>query len=66
MTVITQQNDTIDLICWRYLGSTAGVTEQVLKINPHIDNKNPVLPIGTRITLPDFYSPVKKTINLWD
>ncbi|WP_241087154.1 tail protein X [Candidatus Vondammii sp. HM_W22] len=49
-------------MCWRHLGSTTGVTEKVLKINPHIDNKNPVLPIGTRITLPDFHLPVKKSL----
>lgn len=66
MIVTAQQNDTIDLICWRYLGATAGVTEQVLKLNPHIDSKNPVLALGTQLTLPDKHSPVKKTINLWD
>ena len=27
MNVQAQQNDTIDLLCWRYYGRTAGVTE---------------------------------------
>ena len=64
MIVTAQQNDTIDLICWRHLGATSGVTEQVLKLNPHIDRKDPVLALGTQIILPNKHSPVKKTINL--
>ena len=29
-TVIANQGDTVDAICWRYYGRTAGVTEAVL------------------------------------
>lgn len=66
MIVTAQQNDTVDLICWRYLGATAGVTEAVLKSNPQINSKDPILALGTQLTLPDKHAPVKKTINLWD
>ena len=66
MIVYAKQNDTVDLICWRHLGSTAGVTEQVLMLNPHIGSSSSVLALGTQITLPDKYTPIKKSINLWD
>ncbi|TLX52838.1 phage tail protein, partial [Stutzerimonas nosocomialis] len=29
-----QQGDTVDAICWRHYGRTAGVVEQVLDANP--------------------------------
>jgi len=66
MIVQAQQNDTLDLICWRYLDSTAGVTEQVLILNPHIQSKSPVLPMGTQVRLPVQHTAVKRTLNLWD
>ena len=66
MIVTAQQNDTIDLICLRHLGATAAVTEQALRMNPHIDGSNPVLALGTPVALPDKRPPVKKTVNLWD
>ena len=66
MLVTAQENDTVDLICWRYFDTTAGITEQVLAINPHIDSRSPILEMGTLVSLPDAYTPVQKTINLWD
>lgn len=30
----TIQNDTVDALCWRFYGRTAGVTEAVLEANP--------------------------------
>ena len=36
MNVQAQQNDTIDLLCWRYYGRTAGVTEAVIDANKGI------------------------------
>ena len=66
MIVTTQQNDTIDRICWRYFGSTASITERVLALNPHLKNRNPILPIGLQITLPDAHIPVPRSINLWN
>lgn len=66
-TVYAQQGDTVDLICHRHYGRTAGVTEQVLAANRGLADLGPILPMGTRVTLPDVpVKPVKKLINLWD
>lgn len=65
-TVIANQGDTLDLICWRYYRTTAAVTEQVLAANPQLDVACPIIPLGTPITLPDL-KPVQHTsLNLWD
>lgn len=67
-TVIAHQGDTVDAICHRHLGRTAGVTEQVLEMNPGLASKGPVLPEGTPVLLPtQSTAPVQKqTIQLWD
>lgn len=65
--VYTQQGDTVDLICHRHYGRTAGATEQVLDANHGLADLGHVLPMGTRVVLPDLPAqPVKKLINLWD
>ncbi|MBR7777363.1 tail protein X [Undibacterium rugosum] len=68
MQVIAQQNDTLDLICWRHLGSTSGSVEQALKLNPGIADLGAVLPMGLSVILPA--QPPKAStltmINLWD
>lgn len=66
MHVISQQYDTIDLICWRHFGTTTGVTEQVMTLNTHITDNNPILPIGIHITLPIFQASTQRSIQLWD
>lgn len=62
------QGDTLDAICWRYYGRTAGVVEQVLEANPGLASLGPVLPIGTEVRMPA--APVQATqrdvVNLWD
>lgn len=62
------QGDTLDAICWRYYGRTAGVVEQVLEANPGLASLGPVLPIGTEVSMPA--APVQATqrdvVNLWD
>lgn len=66
-TVIAHQGDTVDLICFRYYGRTAGVTEQVLDANPGLAALGPVLPVGTRVTLPDVPARAStNVVNLWD
>lgn len=61
------EGDTVDSICFRYYGRTAGVTEQVLQHNPGLASKGPILPTGTRITLPEAtQQPAKPQIKLWD
>lgn len=67
MQVIAQQGDSVDSLCWRHLGSSAAV-EETLGTNPGLAAKGAVLPMGTKVTLPDD-APVtqqKKLIQLWD
>ena len=67
MKVRSVQGDTIDLICYRYYGRTAGVTEQVIEANPQLVNIGAVLPNGTEIELPvQTATPEKTMISLWD
>lgn len=68
MRVVTaSQGDTVDLICWREYGRTAGVTEAVLEANPGLAGLGAVLPLGIRVTLPDVLPTQKQTtVKLWD
>jgi len=64
---ISGQGDTVDLICLRHYGYTAGVTEQVLLQNPGLAARGPILPAGVAIELPE--RPARQEIsmiNLWD
>ncbi|NHC11083.1 tail protein X [Stutzerimonas degradans] len=67
-TVIANQGDTVDAICWRYYGRTAGVTEAVLEANPGLADLGPVIPHGTAVTLPDAapQAEQRQVVNLWD
>lgn len=67
-TVRSIQNDTIDLICWRYYGRSIGVVEKVLDANPKLASIGAILPIGTEVNLPDLAAPqqITQTIQLWD
>lgn len=70
MRVQSMQGDTLDLLCHRHLGRTAGVTEAALSANPGLAALGPVLPIGTDVDLPEISSgPATQTdsfIQLWD
>ncbi|GIX39052.1 MAG: tail protein X [Silanimonas sp.] len=69
MQVNAHQGDTLDALCYRHLGRTAGVTEQVLELNPGLAERGPILPQGTRVTLPSPSQalPVRPPlIQLWD
>lgn len=63
-----QQGDTVDAICWRHYGRTAGVVEQVLDANPGLADLGPVIPHGTLIALPDVavQAEQRPMVNLWD
>lgn len=66
---IAQEGDTIDLICWRELGRTRAVTEQVLALNPGLAALGPRLPAGTTVILPELAEAapaVLETVKLWD
>ena len=65
MHIITQQNDTVDLICHRVYGDTSMLTA-VLDTNPQLAELGALLPMGIRVELPEYTAPVAKTINLWD
>ena len=70
MQVRTGQNDTLDLLDWRYLGITAGVVEAALQLNPGLASYGPILPQGILVTLPDAttvsQTDTTETIQLWD
>ncbi len=69
---ISIEGDTVDLVCFRHYGHTAGTTEKVLAANPGLAALGAILPKGTEFTLPDLGSPSEKanekenTIHLWD
>ena len=67
MLVQAQQGDTVDLMCWRYYGSTRGLVELVMERNPGLADHGPVLPHGLVVDMPD--KPAKTTtrlLQLWD
>lgn len=71
MRVYAQQGDTVDLLCWRHLGSTAGLVERTLELNPGLSAMGLVLPHGTPVDLPDAASPLntaaaRAVVQLWD
>ncbi len=41
---IAHQNDTVEALCWRHYGRTAGVTEAVLEANHGLADYGPTLP----------------------
>lgn len=65
-----RQGETLDAICWRVLGTTAGgVVEKALELNPGIA-ATALVAEGTAVLLPD-PPPVGAvgtlaTTNLWD
>lgn len=63
----TLQDETLDELCFRTLGRTAGVTEQVLELNPGLADLGPLLPEGTEVRLPDAAPATKRidTVQLW-
>lgn len=67
-TVRSLQGDTVDAICWRYYGRTAGTVEAVLEANRGLADLGPVLPMGTRVTLPDVPATREnhRVVQLWD
>lgn len=67
MRVIAMQGDTVDAICHRVYGQTAGITEAVLEANLGLADLGPVLPHGTVVDLPDLpLQPKVRRVQLWD
>ena len=71
MTILVraQQHDTLDLLCWRHLGVTAGVVEAALELNRNQLNWDATLQHGQLVKLPDAPTQPVSTatvVNLWD
>ncbi|MCC8422937.1 tail protein X [Photorhabdus thracensis] len=78
MKIISQQNDTVDALCWRHYGRTQGMTERVLEANPglveqvfkkfpELSEYSVILPHGTKVEMPEVISATTKPIlQLWD
>jgi len=68
VTIRAYQNDTVDAMCWRYYGRTAGVTEAVLEANPGLADHGPILPQGLVVNMPEAQAsaPQRQMVNLWD
>jgi len=72
----TQQGDTLDLVCWRELGTTSGgVVEQAYLLNQNLADGGPngvggpLLAPLTDVILPAVTSATPtalETVNLWD
>lgn len=68
-TATAMAGETVDAICWRVLGRTKDVTEQVLDLNPGLADLGAALPGGTVVIMPDLADTaptVLETVNLWD
>ncbi|KAB0547904.1 phage tail protein [Pseudomonas argentinensis] len=66
-TLRANQNETLDALCWRHYGRTAGVVEAVLEANPGLADLGPNLPQGHAVTLPDAApQPEQQAVTLWD
>lgn len=63
------QGDSLDSMCWRFYGRTAGMVEMVLDANPGLAELGVILPEGTPVRFPAIEDapPVEKNmLQLWD
>jgi phage tail protein X len=67
-TVRATQGDTVDALCWRHFGRTAGLVELVYELNPGLADRGPVLPSGLEVTMPEqpAQKPNAPLLQLWD
>lgn len=68
LSVRANQGETLDLLCYRVYGRTAGVTEAALEANTGLADLGPILPMGTVVQLPepaDAVQPSIETVQLW-
>ena len=66
LTVRAHQNDVLDALVHRHLGSTAGHVEATLAANPGLAKVALDIPQGTPVRLVKAAAPTAKRINLWD
>lgn len=63
----TQQNETVDALCWRYYGRTQGAVEAVLQANPGLARRGLLLPHGMLVLMPVLPTPpTQQLTQLWD
>lgn len=63
----TQQNESVDALCWRHYGRTQGAVEAVLQANPGLARRGLILPQGLLVHMPTLSAPPPKTtVTLWD
>lgn len=63
----TQQNETVDALCWRYYGRTQGAVEAVLQANPGLARHGLLLPQGMPVLMPVLPTPpTQQLTQLWD
>lgn len=68
MLVRALQDDTVDALCWRHLGTTRDVVEQTYELNPGLADLGAVLPHGQVVTLPEStpQPSAAPVVKLWD
>ena len=66
LEVMARDGDTVDQLCWRHLGCTAGVTEATLAANPGLAALGARLAAGTVVALAAVSPPTRETVQLWD
>ncbi|WP_186262429.1 tail protein X [Burkholderia gladioli] len=68
MKLTALQGDTLDALCWRHYGSTAGTVEAVLDANPGLAELGAILPLGTVIDMPEMNTieQTKPLLQLFD
>uniref|UniRef100_A0A3B0MJZ4 Phage tail protein X n=1 Tax=Arsenophonus endosymbiont of Trialeurodes vaporariorum TaxID=235567 RepID=A0A3B0MJZ4_9GAMM len=68
MKVLSQQNESLDEICFRYYGTCIGTVERVLEVHPGLCDQADRLPMGVEILLPEINAATsnRSQIVLWD
>lgn len=66
ITVRAHQNDVLDGMVHRHLGSTAGHVEAALAANPGLAKVAADIPMGMPVRLVQATAPTQDRINLWD
>ena len=67
LSATAMAGETIDALCWRVLGRTDGVVEDVFELNP-AHAAGVILPEGAAILLPSSIvaAPTIETVQLWN
>lgn len=68
VSIRAQQNDTVDALCWRHYGRTAGVTEAVFEANAGLADFGATLPQGIIVQMPEVtgLAPMRQILKLWN